>query len=203
MEKLKRCGEMWIKFDENGLPEYGFDVENYTLKKFKLLSDREVNQIILPDFGNIEFISKNDLIEAKKCLKNPYNSNELTQKSQNLIKNYITGSAKICTDCFKGCFTKQQSLEILVPNDYSIMVEHEVFDNYINPKFILKNDMSAYKINRIRDTFFSHDTEFWTLIGHNNLEGINLIFPREIYNINNFEQSEFYNFEIAHFDSTI
>ena len=85
MKKLRKCGQMWIKFDKNNEPEYGFLVQGREIERFLNLSDREVSKVILPDICEEEPYSPEDL----KFIVEHLNDENYFLNSKNSLQSYL------------------------------------------------------------------------------------------------------------------
>lgn len=183
MEKLRKCGQMWIKFDENNEPEYGFQVKGRKIERFLNLSDREVTKVILPDICEEKAYSPEDL---KYYIEHINDENRYL--SSKILKSYIKGQIVILSGCFKNSFKNaEQPIEIIVPFEHSLLIDYKAFDDDIKPKFILKNGMQIFKINRVFDTYIDFEYEFWPLIARKEINNLNYKENREDYSVSKFE----------------
>ncbi len=185
MDELRKRGQMYIKFDENNELEYGFQVQGRNIERFLNLSDREVSKVILPDICDEEPYSPEYL---KYMIE--HNKGENRYLSSKILKPYIKGQIRILAGCFEGSFKKaEQPIEIIVPFEHSLLIDHEAFDDDTKPKFILKNGMQIFTINRAFDTYFSYEHEFWTLIARKEISNLNYTEYQEDYSVS--EQKDY------------
>ena len=195
MDKLRKCGQLWIKFDKNNEPEYGFKVQGRKIEEFLNLSDREVNKVILPEICEEQAYSPEDL---KFIIEHANDENRfLRSTNRGILKSYLRGQTVISSNCFKGCLKKtEQPVEIIMPFNHSLMIDHGAFDDDIKPKFILKNGMQIFIIKRMFDTYFDYEREFWALIGRNEIKDVSLSESREDIDVSKFEPNRYYNIDV-------
>lgn len=193
MDKLRKCGQMWIKFDENNEPEYGFQVNGRKIERFLNLSDKEVNKVILPDICEEEPYTPEDL----KFIVEHLNDSNYFLNSKNSLQSYLKGQIRISPGCFNGSFKNaEQPIKIIVPFEHSLLIDHGAFDDDTKPKFILKKGMQIFKVNRRFDTYFDYEYEFWPLIARKEIKDLNLTEYHEDYSVSEFEPDQYCDIEI-------
>lgn len=153
MNLPRKCGNIYIKFDENNNPEYGFEVEDgyhdrKLIRKFIIMTDKPIDTIILPKF-------------FEKGLDASHITNEDWNKRFYLLfERYATGEVKLCEDCFKGI----KDAKIIVPFTGSIMIDYGSFDGDANIQFITNNNLRLKQVYRRFDSGFDYEHENWTLV---------------------------------------
>lgn len=196
MNLPRKCGKMYIKFDENNQPEYGFEVLGNQIKKFVALTDKEIVSIILPRLvDNKEFdIQSMDENSSDKILL-------FAQKMK--MQEYITGSVKICAGCFKGL----NKLRIIVPFENSIMLDWGSFEQNAKVELVLPQNLTLKQIYRVFDTHYDYGRENWTLIGDKRISGQFdwISFGQETFSISEYKKENLdhkvANFTISHYAS--
>lgn len=162
MNTPKRCGKMYIKFDDKNQPEYGFEVAGTNIKKFIPLTDNEsiYVSIILPkliDSAKPEITSIDE--------SNPHKSILYMQKQK--MRDYVTGKVKICDSCFEGV----KKARIIVPFENSIMLDWGSFDEDADIELVMAKDLDLKQIYRRFDAGYDYERENWTLVGDKNISG--------------------------------
>lgn len=155
-----KCGKMYIKFDENNQPEYGFDVSGNQIRRFVPLTDKKITSIILPrlvESSKFEITSINE--------KNPDKYLVLDQKME--MQEYISGRVKICNNCFRGL----QKARIIVPFENSIMLDWGSFDQNAEIELVTPQNLTLKQIYRTFSTGYDYVRENWTLIGDEKISG--------------------------------
>ena len=155
MNLPKKCGDVYIKFDENNNPEYGFKItENYRNQKyienFIKMTDKNIDTIILP-----KLFDKGESIEAEKI-----SSEDWSNKYYLFFEEYVTGEVRLRPDAFKGI----KNAKIVVPFTSSIMIDYGSFDKDANIEFITSPNLRLKQVYRCFDTAFDYEHENWTLI---------------------------------------
>ena len=194
MNLPRKCGEMYIKFDDNNEPEYGFLVGFNSINKFIKLCDKEIDTIILPP-----------IVESEKCAVESIDENKKQDKfmleaEKDYLQDYITGRLKICDKCFKGI----KKARIIVPFENSVMLDWGCFDSDAEIEFVLPKNLGLKQIKRRFDTYFDYENENWTLIADKNISG-NLGwrgFSSDFYSIDEYNPEKLYsivaNFTVTH-----
>ena len=77
-----------------------------------------------------------------------------------------------------------------------MMIDHGAFDDDANPKFILKKGMQIFRVNRVFDTYFDYEHEFWPLIARKEINNLNLSAYHEDFSVSEFETNQYYGTEI-------
>ena len=115
MKLPKKCGDLWIKFDENNMPKYGFKVDGNVIKKFYSFTEKEIDTIVLP-----KIVKDVDLEESFKDRKNIE------------VHRYLTGNVKFKDWCFDECKNLSKHLKIVVPFKNSINIANIINNNTFN-----------------------------------------------------------------------
>ena len=149
MRTPKRCGGMYIMFDENSVPLYGFKVKKTNdccyLENFVLLSNKRIDKIVLP----------------KVVASMPYDNDMKNGKAFN----YLKGALRIKSNCFKGI----KEAKIYVPFDNSIMMCYGAFDDEAKIDFVTKSNLTLFNVYHRYDAGWDYNEETWTIIGDKNL----------------------------------
>lgn len=160
MNLPKQCGKMYIKFDKDNQPEYGFEVSYNEIKKFVPLSDKEIHTIILPKLVESSEFDMSNIDENSPCISSLYFKKQI-------MKDYISGSVKISDTCFKGV----KKCRIIVPFENSIMLDWGSFDENAEIELILPKNLTLKQIYRTFDTGFDYEHENWTVIADKKISG--------------------------------
>lgn len=154
MNLPRKCGNVYIKFDENNNPEYGFEIDSYRdkkyIKKFIIMTDNKIDTIIFP-----KLFEKGESIDAGHITQKDWSNRFFLS-----FEKYATGEVKLCSDCFKGI----KNAKIIIPFTGSIMVDYGSFEKDANIEFITKSNLSLKQVYRRFDTGFDYEHENWTLI---------------------------------------
>ena len=155
MNLPKKCGNMYIMFDENNNPEYGFEVgkgyKNYLIKKFHIMCDKKIDTIVLP----------------KLFEDDTQRYADIDKESEYSFHYYLTGNVKICSDCFNGI----KKARIIVPFVSSVMIDWGSFEEDAEIELVLHKNLDLKTVYRRFDTGFDYEREYWTLIGDKDLTG--------------------------------
>lgn len=136
--KYVKYGDFYIKYGEDGLPDYGFIVKGTTIEKFvNLRNDREPNEIILPPI-----ITKKleNFADEQEFIYNLKNKKALNYDIRLRIMRYIDGYVKVNERCFEGLNDKK----IIINTEYPIRIDERAFDH--NNKLVIPKEQSAYEI---------------------------------------------------------
>ena len=158
MNVPQRYGTMYIKFDDNNVPEYAFEFQGNKIKRFFPLTDKEINYIVLPKINRATELSA--YIVEGIDEKDP---TLYEKKSQ--LQNYVHGDIKICEGCFQGL----KKATIIVPFVNYVMLDWGSFDKEAEIKFILPKSSALKEICRHFDA--GYNFERWTLIGDKRISG--------------------------------
>lgn len=171
MNELRKCGSMYIKFDEQGNPEYGFEVEGRYIKKLHLLCDKPLDTFMLPDFGKQRFDVDNDYLEdyAKKFASKQEISRFELDGFESIMEDCFKGSARVCGDCFSKV-RNLKNVKLIAPTKYSIMLDWGAFESGTKVTVVLPNDMDLFQVYRSFSGLARHENEHWTLIGQSGLK---------------------------------
>ncbi len=161
MNLPRRCGNMYIKFSKDtNQPEYGFEVQDNKIKRFILLSDKNFDTIVLPKLVEDVKLDMPSINEKNSCGTVGF----ITKRE---LRNYITGSVKICDGCFRGL----KEAKIIVPFENSIMLDYGSFDNDADIDLVLPSNLTLKQIYRMFDTGFDYEHENWTVVGDKSIAG--------------------------------
>lgn len=160
MELPIKCGKMYIKFDKNNHLEYGFEVKGNQIKKFIPLTDNEIDSIVLPRLVDDNEFDFSSIDENGHCKALIYN-----QKRK--IRDYVTGSVKICDGCFDGL----NKAKIIVPFENSIMLDWGSFEKNAEVELVIPDNLTLKQIYRRFDDGFDYERENWTLIADKKITG--------------------------------
>jgi len=173
----KKCGEMYIKFNKNGTPQYGFKVNEignskYYSKEIKIiefinLTDEIPKQIVLPAFDHKHV---------------PTSDEELNFVNWYDDKNYFKGLVRVCDGCFKNI----DEATIIVPNNTSIMLDWGCFKDNSKINFSLPKNMGIKHIFRGFSTSFDWEHEEWTLLADKRLN-VNISDTSDSYTCQDFK----------------
>ena len=162
--KYQKCGDLYIKFDDQGVPEYGFAVQGMQIKKFyNLKNDKEPKKIILPPIS-IERLKSVLDVEKLKEIKQEINENGATSSTP-AIADYLKGYVKIADECFCNLRDK----EIIIKTNYPIAFGNKTFNNCQNISFVLPNNQIIYNVHETHNGAFDYEHFDWYLIGSKNL----------------------------------
>jgi len=162
MKVPKKCGNMYIMFDENNEPLYGFEVYGNKITKFIPLTDKKsiYNCIVLPK-----------IVESEKpevpCVGDKEESWHMQYWQKKAYCDYISGNVKICPGCFEGI----DKARIIVPFENSIMLDWSSFDDDAQIELVLPKRLELKQIHRMFDDGFDYARENWTLIGDKSIAG--------------------------------
>lgn len=160
MDSPQKHEKMYIKFDENKIPQYGFEVDGRRIIRFAPLTNKKIETIFLP-----KIVEDNVFVLPNIDEKNP-NKYSLYFAKRNM-RDYITGSVKIRDGCFKGL----KNARIVVPFENSVMLDWGSFDDSASIELVLPNSLALKQIYRMFDTGFDYEHENWTLIGDKTIPG--------------------------------
>ncbi len=148
-----KCGKMYIKFDDDNQPEYGFEVGRFVINKFFPLCDKSISKIILPQISNSTIyagIRKNEI-------------KELEEEYNNIMKaEYAAGELRIA----KGCFSGIKNAKIIIPFENSIMLDWGAFDKDAQIELVLPKAMSIKQVFRRFDNGFDYENECWLVVAN-------------------------------------
>ena len=159
MKQPTKCGKMYIMFDDKKNPEYGFIFSGNLLIKFIPLTDNPIRSIVLPK-----------LVESKKCPDNinpNQNPSPMDYNKAKELKDYVSGSMKICTGCFEGV----KEAEIVIPFDNSVCLEWGCFDSNSDIELFVRNTLDLKQIDRRCDNGCGYQYSSWTVIADKKLGG--------------------------------
>lgn len=168
MNNFRKCGAMYIEFDKQNNPEYGFVVDDYdnVISKFYPLCDRQLEKISLPVLPTDLVMKNNIMLQNLAVQKKMVKTKERTaalKYDYDLIE-YAKGGVKIASGCFAGI----KKLQIVAPVNYSIMLDWNCFDQNAQIELQLPSNMGLKQVGRVFDTGFDYSHENWTLIAHKN-----------------------------------
>lgn len=163
MNLPRKCGNFYIKFDDNNNPEYGFEVEergfrskNFYIKKFHLFTDKKIENIILPKLIDKSVLYPGIIKEIDKYRNSVFLS----------LDQYLKGEVRFC----EGCFSGSKKLNITVPFNGSIMLDWGCFEDDAEITFTTSNELALKQVYRQFDTGFDYERENWTLVADKNLQ---------------------------------
>ncbi len=174
-----KCKNMYIKFDANKNPEYGFEVSGNKILKFVPLSNDKIDTIILP------CIAPSELFEMPKL-----NYKEINNSWQffciKKIKKYVDGAIEISPYCFKGI----DKAKIIAPFENSIKIDTLAFDDNAKIEFIVHHNLTLKQVHKIFNSGIIYEKENWLLIGDKTVSGSFDAggFSREQYLINDYDK---------------
>lgn len=164
--KLKKCGDLYVYFDEYKNPLYSFEVDYNIIKKFHLMSEQMPEEIILPKIeirtDDCRKISNSCMLGAIDVLKKHKEKQFITAGCKMQLEYYATGAFKVAN----SCFAEIKKIKLIAPVDYSIMLDWECLDKNAEIELILPKNMTLKQVYRIFDTGFDYERENWTLISH-------------------------------------
>jgi len=157
MDKLKKCGEMYIKFDKFNEPEYGFIVDGKDIIQYVNLSEKDHERIILPS-----------LVESKKYSQPTIVLNrEESFYARRYIKKYIRESVTLCEGCFGGV----KKAELIIPFENSIIFNAKSFNEIAEIGFIAPENFDVKKIISSCYNGFEMERDEWLVLGDKTLSG--------------------------------
>ena len=143
----KKSGEMYIYFDENNIPLYGFKVEWKNIVQFVRLADELPEFIVLPKINEKEFVPKHE-----------FNLADLDTSF--IAEGYVKGNIKLCDGCFKGI----RSAKIVLPFNTSVMLDWGCFDKGAKIEFVVPQNIGLKQVYRTFDTGFDYEHENWPIL---------------------------------------
>lgn len=175
-----KYGNVYIKFDDEGKPEYGFEVDprETLINKFLVMSDKKIDTIVLPKLVQNFQLSHEQLKNPEMLCKN--------KKTETYLSDYLTGNIRLCPESFIGV----DNVKIVVPTDCSIMICDDAFAQFANIEFVTNNNLSLKIVKR--KCFDSSDS--WRLIADKNLNTNVKVFDTD-YQIKDHLSS---NFKVRH-----
>ena len=160
MNLPKRCGKMFVKFDEKGELEYGFEVKGNEIVKFIPLKDGEINTIILPPL-----VENDEFSLSSVDINSPHKATLYFQKR--IMEDYVKGRVRVCNGCFKGL----KKARIVVPFENSVMLDWGSFDSDAKVELVIYKSLTLKQIGRVFDTGLDYERENWTLIADKKIRG--------------------------------
>ena len=143
MDKFKKYGEMYIKFDENNEPEYGFIVDGENnITKYVNLSVKDHKKIILPSLV-------------------------YDYKFYGPSKSYLRGKVIIC----EGCFDWLRKVEIIVPFKNSIAISEKAFCETSEVGLVVPEGYGLRKIMRTCNDGVEKKRDEWVLVADKTMCG--------------------------------
>lgn len=187
MKLPKKCGDMYIMFDDNNQPEYGFlceqNYDTYSIKKFVNLKQDAPEFIVLPKL-NEDTLYLDSKSEKEADIAN-FNFYDFP---------YITGLITIEPKAFKGV----NDADIVIPFNTSVALDWNCFDDNSNITFLLPDSMNLKQIYRRFDTGYDYESEHWTLIADKKLNGSNYE-NRDSYSVSDYDNDNKYvNYSVNH-----
>ncbi len=165
--KYLKCGEMYIKFDDYGEPDYGFEVNGYRIIQFKdLKNDRVLKEIILPPINQISKGGETPINgEDLEILGKENDLDTLEKYYFPIIEHYLRGHVYIQENCFE----QLKNITIIATSDYSISFKNGAFFECENISFVLPKNQTLYSVHECHNGWFDYEHNDWNLIGHKSL----------------------------------
>ena len=190
MSNLLQTGEIFIKFNEYGMPEYFFDCDtkNHTITKLRQLTSFELTSVELPTW-DVPSQPLNPAVRNENMLPVWQNyQDRLANQPQvygysntgleSTLATYAEGGVKVANKCFYG----YHDLQVVAPNDYAVRFEPGCFDENANIELVVPAQMALKQVNHVHNTGFTYDRDRWTLLAHQdfNFHGTG---PRDSYGV--------------------
>ena len=151
MNTPKKCGNLYVQFDENNRPEYAFKVKadswnkgNYIIQEFIPMCDKKFDTVVLPKLVNDQTTG---LLFGYK------------------LENYVDGTVHLGRDLFKGF----KNIKIVVPFNNSISFADGCFENASQVEFVIPEGLGFKSISRRTNSGFDYIDENWFLIADKKL----------------------------------
>lgn len=189
---FKKFGELYIKFNQYGVPVYAFVVNGKRILQCLNMSNRPLEDVMLPKIEEkgVDLYFNNEELGRISICDEKLTDNFSHFEVASALARYLKGCAVIDENCFK------RGENIVVTTDYPIRIkidsaQDEAYYKSIN--YLLPEDMTIYKVQKANS--HSHKADKYYLIAHKNLEKI----PAFSYMQNefSFENCE-RDFKIAH-----
>lgn len=136
--KYVKHGDLYIKYGNDGLPDYGFLVKGTSIAKFiNLRNDREPEEIILPPIITEKL---EDFTDTQEFINNLKNEANLDIETKYRIMRYIDGYVVVDEGCFEGLNNKK----IIINTEYPIRFDELAFNR--NIKLVIPKEQSVYQI---------------------------------------------------------
>ncbi len=174
---LRRCGDLFIKFTKDGQPQYGFTYDAYhrTLKRYYNLHDDPTLADLLAPVKRIELpvwdlakspvkVDNQAMLAALQVYATPKSATDSIDRTfaEQVLADYAQGGIKIADGCFAG----QKELQLVVPGDYSVLLDWGCFDDDAKVELVTAPDMTLKQVSRTFDTGCDYAHENWTLLCH-------------------------------------
>ncbi len=163
--KYLKCGELYIKFGDDGTPDYGFQVAGtQILRFFNMKNNYESKEIMLPpikikDFEN-KFLNEEDFYTL-------YRHYSFAARYSSFIqhKKYLDGYVTLAEDCF--CDLRDKI--IVVSTDYPIRFQKDTFLNCKGISFALTKNQTIFNIHECYNGNFDYEHYDWKIIADKGL----------------------------------
>ena len=160
MKTPKLYENMYIMFDENNKPEYGFTFIGSNLQKFIPLTDKKITSITLPMIVNDN--------ECPENIVNGFGNDDIDSlNKKRAMQDYIYGYASISPRCFEGV----KDAQIIIPFKNSLKLNWECFDHDANIELLVPESMSLKQIYRKLNGDFDSHYSTWTIVADKNICG--------------------------------
>ena len=150
----KKQGDLYVKYDEKGTPEYAFKAGEIAghfinIEKFYCLKKSMPETIVLPklDATNINVI------------KDEFRESELAA--------YITGCVQVESWCFSGV----KNATIVVPYNNSVRLAWQCFDTDANIKFVVPENIGLFRAKRDHIAGLYSEQFRWTILADKRIKG--------------------------------
>lgn len=189
---FKKFGELYIKFNQYGVPVYAFVVNGKKLTQCLNMSNQPLENVMLPKIEEkgVDLYFNNEELGRISICDEKLTDNFSHFEVASTLARYVKGCAVIDENCFK------HGENIIVTTDYPIRIkidgkQDEAYYKSIN--YLLPDDMTIYKVQKTNSHLNSIDNYF--LIAHKNLEKIPPFkYMKEEFSFENCEK----DFNIAH-----
>ena len=161
----KKCGDMYIMFDENGNVQYGFVVDYLTIKRFINLSDKMPTEIVLPRLVKEDKVTTWPVLTKEQ--EEELTKEGLMQYVEQQRGKYLKGQIMINDKCFKGV----KNARIIVTSKEPVNFAESVFDNDAVIEFVLPKQMKIKDVFSRQNGYFDYIDEKWLLIADKRIQG--------------------------------
>ena len=194
--KYLKCGNLYVKFGDDGLPDYSFKVHDTYIEEFiNMRNDKEPEEIIMPPIVTEKldkFIDDDELAYIKENL-----SPNSERKYFIPILYYLRGYVYISDNCFQDLKDKK----IIIKTDYPIKFETSSFNNCENITFVLPQNQTLYNVYECCNSVFDYEHSHFNLIGHKNFPFNHFDAGSSKYTISEYDKNKS-EFKIEHYDLT-
>lgn len=167
--KYLKCGSLYIKFGDDGHPDYGFSVDGTSIREFhNLRNDSEPKEIMLPPIvtKRLERFLDDEFLKYMKENR----SKDLIDKYSLSLDTYLKGYVDIGENCFRNLKDKK----IIITTDYPIRFEDGAFFRCENISFALPKNQMLYNVHECWNGYFDYEHSDWNFIGHKSFPCSNL-----------------------------